>query len=192
MESTGVNKCVYRKFVNTFGKEINLQFWTPRKFENRRSYRDNASVLWPATVPENPDVVEYLSSEGRSLERFQPRVVSRNPISPFATESGRQLLEEEFLRAGARIINSHNEVRPALKPLGFSSFEPGFGSLVAFYRNCPNNTPLALWWGLGGWYPRYAGNPTKGSGSAMVLVETTSMAINSRIREYRRDESAVF
>ena len=135
------------------GKKVNLQFWRFKGFENRRAYRDRAEVLWPVAVPDNPDVVEYLSSEGHSLEGFQPRAVSRNPIPPFATESGRQLLEAEFLRAGTRIINSHNDVSPALKPLGFSSFEPGFGSLVSFYRNCPNNTPLALWWSLGGWYP---------------------------------------
>jgi hypothetical protein len=143
------------EIANTYDKEIDLQFWKSDTFENRRSYRDRASVLWPAAVPDNPDVVEYLLSAEHSFDRFQPRAVSRNPISPFATESGRQLLETEFLRAGARIINSHNEVRRSLKPLGFSNFEPGFGSLVVFYRNCPNNTPLALWWSLGGWHPLF-------------------------------------
>ena len=141
------------------GKEIDLRFWSSIQFENRRAYNDRAGVLWPAAVADDPDIVEYLSREGRSLGVFQPRAVSRNPIPPFATESGRQLLESEFLRAGARIINSHNEVSRPLKPLGFSNFEPGFGSLVVFYRNCPNNTPLAFWWSLGGWYPLFTRKP---------------------------------
>ena len=137
------------------GKEVNLQFWRSIGFENRRYYRDSAGVLWPVTVPNDPGVVEYMSSEEHSFERFQTRLVSSNPVPPFSTELGRQLLETEMLRAGAHIINAHDQVRPFLKPLGFSEFEPGFGSLVVFYRNCPNNTPLALWWSLGGWYPLF-------------------------------------
>ena len=51
---------------------------------------------------------------------------------------------------------------PIMRPLGFSSFGVGFGSTIVTYRNCPNNAPLALWWGdpnahhnhpFSRWYP---------------------------------------
>lgn len=32
-------------------------------------------------------------------------------------------------------------------PLSFSPFGVGFGSMIATYRNCPNNCPLSMWWG---------------------------------------------
>jgi len=50
-----------------------------------------------------------------------------------------------------------------LKPLGFTKFDGlGFGGTTFTYRNCPNNAPLAFWWGdyeptgvpaLDCWYP---------------------------------------
>ena len=123
------------------GKDINLRFWRFHQFENRITWRDSAGQLCPTDVLRPDEMDQRSYNERRSLL--------------FSNVAGRQLLEKEFLSAGARIINSHNEVSPSLKPLGFSSFEPGFGSLVAFYRNCPNNTPLALWWSLGGWYPLF-------------------------------------
>ena len=112
-------------------------------FENRRAYRDQSDVLWPT------DNV-FVSKD----------FLFRNPVLPFTSkffsnEQGRQLLESEFLKVGNQIIKSHDQIKPLLKPLGFSNFEPGFGSLLIFYRNCANNCPLALWWDLGGWYPLF-------------------------------------
>ena len=50
--------------------------------------------------------------------------------------------------------------RKKWKPLGISSFPGfGFGALLFSYRNCPNNTPLAFWWGdwngNSTWYPLF-------------------------------------
>lgn len=123
-------------------------------FENRRACRDQSDVLWPTT-----DVFE--------MEGF----LSRNPVLPymnriFSSEESRKLLEREFLNAGRRIINSHIQVSYLLKPLGFSNFEPGFGSLLIFYRNCANNCPLALWWDLGGWYPLFPRKTYQRKGSS--------------------------
>lgn len=118
-------------------------------FENRRSYRDRSNVLWPTA-----DIYD----DGN----FAPRRPTGSIRHPFATEQGRQLLEREFLNAGLCIQNFANNPNPNLKPLGFYRFHPGFGSLFATYRNCPNNCPLALWYGdpsyepnhpLGRWYP---------------------------------------
>lgn len=118
-------------------------------FENRRTYRDRSNVLWPTA-----DIYD----DGN----FSPRRPGIRVMAPFATEQGRQLLEREFLNAGLRIQNFANHPNPRLKPLGFYRFHPGFGSMFVTYRNCPNNCPLALWYGdpsygpnhpLGRWYP---------------------------------------
>ena len=121
-------------------------------FENRRTYRNQSDVLWP--------VAEVYDSES-----FEPRIPLRQVSRLFSSEQGRQLLEREFLETGQRIRGFANDPSPRLKPLGFSPFEPGFGSLFVTYRNCPNNCPLALWYGdpssypeshpLGRWYPLF-------------------------------------
>ena len=131
------------------GKQIDIRIHhiprVIRRLENRRSNRDESAVLWPTA--------DVYSAEG-----FYPR----NPEQS-DTEQRRQLLEREFLNAGIKIREFAQNPNPRLKPLGFSNFEPGFGSLLVTYRNCPNNCPLALWYGepsahppthpLGKWYP---------------------------------------
>ena len=120
-------------------------------FENRLSYRNQSDVLWP--------VAEIYSDES-----FQPRERGYRVSRLFTSGEGRQLLERVFLDAGRKIHNFANEPNPMLKPLGFYRFSPGFGSLFVTYRNCPNNCPLALWYGnpeyppnhpLGRWYPLF-------------------------------------
>ena len=133
------------------GKQFDVRFrrFDGFAFENRLTYRNRSDVLWPTF---------YIDE----AENFQPRqpgfVISRL----FTGEPGRQLLEREFYDAGRRIQGFAANPSPRLKPLGFSNFYPGFGSLFATYRNCPNNCPLALWYGnpsygpnhpLGRWYP---------------------------------------
>lgn len=122
-------------------------------FENRRAYRNQSDVLWPVA-----DVYDSAL--------FQPRTPLRQVSRVFSSEQGRQLLEREFLEAGRKIRGFANDPSPRLKPLGFSPFEPGFGSLFVTFRNCPNNCPLALWYGdpsayaeshpLGRWYPLFS------------------------------------
>ena len=72
------------------------------------------------------------------------------------------MLERELLLAGMHIRSLSQNPSPALRPLGFGPFGLGFGSTIVTYRNCPNNTPLALWWGdpqaepahpFARWYP---------------------------------------
>ena len=133
------------------GKHFDVRFrrFNGFAFENRRAYRNQSNVLWP-------------TSEIYHDESFEPRQIGTSVVRPFATEQGRQLLEREFLNAGFRIQGFANSPNPILKPLGFYRFNPGFGSLFVTYRNCPNNCPLALWYGdpsygpnhpLGRWYP---------------------------------------
>ena len=133
------------------GKQFNVRFhrFDGYAFENRRAYRNQSNVLWPTA-----DIYD--------AGNFRPRLPGGRASHPFATEQGRQLLEREFLNAGLHIQSLANYPNPQLKPLGFYRFQPGFGSLFVTYRNCPNNCPLALWYGdpsygpnhpLGQWYP---------------------------------------
>jgi hypothetical protein len=120
-------------------------------FENRRTYRHRSNVLWP-------------TADVHNAQGFEPRNPGGTVEPPFASEQGRQLLEREFLSAGVKIQGFAANPSQRLKPLGFSNFHPGFGSLFVTYRNCPNNCPLALWYGdptyganhpLGRWYPLF-------------------------------------
>lgn len=68
--------------------------------------------------------------------------------SIFSGERSRNVIEEEFLKAGARVIVGAQNPSKVLKPLGFDLRENlGFGAFFITYRNVANNSPLALWYG---------------------------------------------
>ena len=150
-----------KKIAKANNKNISFRVWTSVRLENRKAYRNNSDVLWPTVLPEHPLVSEYLAREAKFP--FEPRLSSGKLKNPFfSCEEGRQLLETQFLLAGLKIISFCQSPKPIMKPLGFSHFGLGFGSTIVTYRNCPNNSPLALWWGnpempashpLGRWYP---------------------------------------
>jgi hypothetical protein len=73
----------------------------------------------------------------------------------FSDDAGRQLLEQEFLKAGARIRMMCPNLNVNQRPLGNTLLDTlGFGSMIVTFRNCPNNAPLALWVGHP-WYPLF-------------------------------------
>ena len=143
------------------GRHLRLRFWAGLRIENRLGYRNASEVLWPVTVPNNTALAAYMEAETRFP--FEPRAPSgRFEHGVFSSEEGRQLLEREFLLAGVHIRSLSENPSPALRPLGLSPFGLGFGSTIVTYRNCPNNAPLALWWGdpradgahpFARWYP---------------------------------------
>ena len=122
-------------------KQINVRFWRAITFENRRSWRDRSGALSPTDVL-RPEEISVRSPKERASRLF-------------SSVEGRQLLENEFLKAGTRIQGLSQYPNPMIKPLGYYKFGDGFGSLFVSYRNCPNNCPLALWWSLGDWYPLF-------------------------------------
>ena len=139
------------QIADQFKKDIHLQFWRFYGFENRRTYRNYSDILWPTFNIGGDD-------------NFQPRQPGSRASSIFSNEAGRQLLERELYNAGDKTQGFAANPNPILKPLGFSPFYPGFGSLFVTYRNCPNNCPLALWYGdpsfgpnhpFGRWYPLF-------------------------------------
>ncbi len=143
------------------GKRLQFRFWTALRIENRLSDRNTSEVLWPAVIPDDAALAAYMAEEKKFP--FQMRAPGGQfEHGVFSSEEGRQLLERELLLAGMRIRLLSREPYPMMRPLGFSPFGLGFGSTIVTYRNCPNNTPLALWWGdpladaahpFGHWYP---------------------------------------
>ncbi len=150
-----------KKEATVAGKRIDFQLWRSVTFENRKYDRNISEVLWPVELPDDEALKKYCEEEKRFP--FEPRIPGRKLTNEiFSSEEGRQLLEREFLLAGIRIRNLCKNPAKVMRPLGFSNFGLGFGSMIFTYRNCPNNCPLALWWGdseasssspLGQWYP---------------------------------------
>ena len=75
-----------------------------------------------------------------------------------------RMLFGEILKERYGLNIDHGGPSEMLKPLGYSLFDPGFGSMFVTYRNCPNNCPLALWYGnpeypsnhpFSRWYPLF-------------------------------------
>lgn len=133
-----------KKATATSGKNIKINFWRLLDIENQRNRRNDSNVLWPVVVPNDAAVQMYVDSEKRfPLEVRQPG----GALGVFSSEAGRQLLEREFLISGVKIRSLTKTPKDFIRPLGNGSFGVGFGSLIATYRNCPNNCPLAMWWG---------------------------------------------
>jgi hypothetical protein len=133
-----------KKAIVASGKKVEIHFWRLIEFKNQKNQKDVSDVLWPAVVPADAAVQAYVDAE----KKFP--LVMRNAggvLGVFSSEAGRQLLESEFLIAGVKIRSLTQSPKDFIRPLGFGNFGVGFGSLVATYRNCPNNCPLALWWG---------------------------------------------
>lgn len=147
--------------ANKARKDLRFKFWAALRVENRMKYRSVSEVLWPADIPDDATLKAYMGEEQKfPFELRQPGGKLEHPI--FSSEDGRQLLERELLLAGMRIRSFSQNPSKALRPLGFSPFGLGFGSMIVTYRNCPNNVPLALWWGdpdagvghpFSKWYP---------------------------------------
>lgn len=131
--------------VGQSGKKIAIKYWHAFEIENRKRYKNSSGVLWPTAVPNVAEVHAYMALP--SKYPFEPRLPSAAAIEPFSSEAGRQVLESEFFIAGAKIRAMSENPKPSMRPLGFSPFGVGFGSMIVTYRNCPNNCPLAMWWG---------------------------------------------
>lgn len=148
-----------KQVIKDSGKNIDVHYWRIENIENRNYYRFNSEVLWPATIPNDDLVANYMALPHKFP--FEARSAG-GALGPFSSEAGRQLLESEFLKAGAKIRSLSQHPKDVMRPLGFSPFGLGFGSMIVTYRNCPNNCPLALWWGdphaVSGpfhWYPLF-------------------------------------
>ena len=134
-------------------KNINMTIWRLIKLENKNNCQNSSDVLLPTNdILEYNLVNEYLQKQ----EKYTIRDINQQPHyycngnNIFSSEENRIIVEREFTLAGLKINSSIHDERKKLywKPLGITSLKGlGFGAMVLTYRNCPNNTPLALWWG---------------------------------------------
>lgn len=151
------------KAVAEAKKKISIHRWRAIELENQKQNKNASEVLWPIGLPAVAGVQAYAASEERFP--FQPRQAGGKLVNQiFFSEEGRQILESELLIAGVKIRSFSQDPKPILRPLGFSQFGLGFGSTIVTYRNCPNNAPLAFWWGdpkaakthpFSKWYPLF-------------------------------------
>jgi hypothetical protein len=141
------------KAAKAFGKEIDITWWSELALENRKRYIKTSDVLQPSRLPDDDLVNDYVASLA-----YPPAIRPaghRGANDLFTSEAGRDLLEQEFLKAGARIRSICPNLNEYQRPLGNMLLDTlGFGSLFATYRNCPNNCPLALWVG-DPWHPLF-------------------------------------
>jgi hypothetical protein len=135
------------------GKEIEFSWWRAVELEDRKAYTDTSDVLRPVAVPADPDVQAYVAGM-----RYPPHLRTPGQVGGlgiFSSDAGRQVLEQEFLKAGVGIRNLCPHLGVTQRPLGHMTLDTlGFGSLIVTFRNCPNNAPLALWAG-DPWYPLF-------------------------------------
>jgi len=131
--------------IQNSGKKIVIEYWCALEIENRKWYKNSSGVLWPTIAPNVAEVQSYIALPSKFP--FEPREAAAKSVEPFSSEAGRQVLESEFFIAGAKIRAMSENPKQSMRPLGFSPFGVGFGSMIATYRNCPNNCPLAMWWG---------------------------------------------
>jgi hypothetical protein len=147
---------------------LTIAEWLPMgiEFEDRRSHINISQVLRPTAIPADPlvkDYVDQLVASGYPPILRRPSAALRRSV--FAAESGREVLEYYFLRAGAYIRSQAVSPDEDMRPLGYSRLKTlGFGGLVVTYRNIANNCPLALWYGdpaaaahhpFSKWYPLF-------------------------------------
>lgn len=146
-----------RKAAREAGKTITTEMWAVRRIENRRYYKNQSEVLWPATLPEDEDVDEYVQTLKDAGYPPEMRSKGSTPTKDgiFSGEEGRAALENALLKAGVQVRSKCPLLPETARPLGYSILKTlGFGSTAVTYRNCPNNCPLALWAG-DPWYPLF-------------------------------------
>lgn len=135
------------------GKALTMTWWRCFEIEDRRALINSSDVLRATSLPDDPLVRQYVEGLKYAPVLRQPGNVGENKF--FSSEEGRNLLEQEFLKAGAKIRNECPHLNKYQRPLGNMLLETlGFGSLSVTFRNCPNNCPLALWAG-DPWYPLF-------------------------------------
>ena len=133
--------------------EITFSWWRAITLEDRKAFTDSSDVLRPVYIPDDAVVQKYVTAMHYSPVLRKAGQVGSKGI--FSSDSGRQLLEQEFLKAGIRIRRKCPNLNEYQRPLGNMILETlGFGSLIVNFRNCPNNAPLALWV-HDPWYPLF-------------------------------------
>jgi hypothetical protein len=152
-QSSYYNKNKVTAAVKAAGKSVKITWCRAVDLEDRKKYTDSSDVLRPVTIPTDAAVQEYTAAL-----KYKPQLRTLGKVGElgiFSSDAGRQLLEQEFLKAGVRIRGMCPHLNQYQRPLGNMVLDTlGFGSLIVTFRNCPNNAPLALWAG-DPWHPLF-------------------------------------
>ncbi len=128
------------------GKSVTIHWWAADTLKDRWAEADNSDVLWPTGLPTDPAVQAYANSLPRAVQFRNPGKVG--DLGFFSSDTARSLVEQEFLKAGVAIRGNSPNLNQYQRPLGNQILVTlGFGTMIATYRNCPNNAPLAIWAG---------------------------------------------
>lgn len=115
---------------------------------SRKAYVLSDSFQLKQASLDDEDVSMYVRSNLGNTKIY-PRCREGSLIS---NSKNRNIYEAEMTKAGIKIINLCKDPHVVMKPLGFGSLGLGFGGSLFSYRNCPNTTPLAFWWGNPNYY----------------------------------------
>lgn len=150
------------ELARSVGKQITFDYWSIEDFrlENRLSNKNDSHVFWPTVSVMNfPEAQAYIASQSRS-PAFRVENGQKNKIF---SRQRRTQYEIAITKAGLQILSYCENPSVVVKPLGYNRFDGfGFGSTIFSFRNCPNNNPLAFWWGdpqaprshpFSRWYP---------------------------------------
>jgi hypothetical protein len=133
--------------ASKIGKQVKINFWRIKELEDRLKYSEDSEVLRPHALPKDRRTQKYvqmLTDKGYP-PNLRP-VKSTFSSEIFSTEEARQMLEQQFLIKGAEVLELCTNLRPSIRPLGFSGLHGlGFGAMVFTYRNCPNTLPAVFW-----------------------------------------------
>lgn len=138
-------------------RQVKVGFWYSVQYACAWRNEAQGDILWPRAIPSDPDVMDALNVPESTGSPFEPRGVTPAGASTvFSGEDGRNALEQALLLVGARLHATDAGMRPLGKVTRRSPRSLGFGAMTVTYRNCPNNAPLALWWGTDpGWSPLF-------------------------------------
>jgi hypothetical protein len=135
------------------GKNIAFRWVSRYVIEDRNYYINVSDVLRPTHIPLDPATQAYMQDLGTAPSLRVPGNVGGNGF--FSSETGRNLLEQEFLTMGIRIRQMCPNLGAFQRPLGNTTHRKvGFGSTIVTFRNCANNAPLVLWVDAP-WYPLF-------------------------------------
>jgi hypothetical protein len=151
-----------KDLAKSLGKEIDFVFtsFNEYRLENRLYRKNYSTVFWPtSTIQELPEAVTFLQEQNYTFPYRTP-VGMENAVF---SRSRREEYEKIMVKYGLKILSFSAQNNVVVKPLGYDVFRGlGFGSTIFSFRNCPNNNPLAFWWGdpkaspfhpFSKWYP---------------------------------------
>jgi hypothetical protein len=125
--------------------------WRLKTLKNLSNDGAEADILRLRIYPDDAESRAYWEKHGQGKLPALLRGNTNNQSSLYASEEQRNHLEQTLWRVGVSIKEQCGHLKVMHRPLGYTSTNSanklGFGSLTVTYRNCPNNSPLALWVG---------------------------------------------